>query len=94
MNSGLMNLTFDYVPYEKRTGAVSILYTIGGLVGFFSTLLVKPLVDFIQSSGNTFLFIEHIYAQQVLSVLGAILALATMIYIITATKKLTKVKEL
>ncbi|MBR2346416.1 MAG: MFS transporter, partial [Clostridia bacterium] len=77
MNSGIMNIIFDYVPREKRNGAVSILYTIGGLIGFCSTLIAKPLVDYVQSSGNSFLFIEHIYAQQILSVIGAALTLAT-----------------
>ena len=94
MNSGIMNLTLDYVPLEKRTGAVSILYTIGGLVGFFSTIIVKPLVDLIQSNGNSFLFIKHIYAQQVLSVIGAIFAILTIIYINLVVKKLTKAKFL
>ena len=89
-----MNLTLDYVPLEKRTGAVSILYTIGGLVGFFSTIIVKPLVDLIQSNGNSFLFIKHIYAQQVLSVIGAIFAILTIIYINLVVKKLTKAKFL
>ena len=94
MNSGIMNLIFDYVPYEKRTGAVAILYTIGGITGFLSTLAVKPLVDNVQSNGNTFLFIESVCAQQILSVLSAILTLATLIYVNTAVKKLTKAKYL
>ena len=94
MNSGVMNLIFDYVQKEKRTGAVALLYTIGGLTGFLSTLAVKPLVDKIQSSGNKFLFIEGVYAQQVLSILGALLTLATLIYINTVVKKLTKAKYL
>lgn len=93
-NSGIMNLIFDYVPKEKRTGAVAILYTIGGLVGFLSTLAVKPLIDMVQSNNNSFLFIEDIYAQQILSVLGALLTIATFIYINTAVKKLTRAKYL
>ena len=90
MNSGIMNIIFDYVPREKRNGAVSILYTVGGLVGFCSTLIAKPLVDYVQSSGNSFLFIEHIYAQQILSVIGAALTLATLIYLNTVVKKMNK----
>ena len=90
MNSGIMNIIFDYVPREKRNGAVSILYTIGGLVGFCSTLIAKPLVDYVQSSGNSFLFLEHIYAQQILSVIGAALTLATLIYLNTVVKKMNK----
>lgn len=90
MNSGIMNIIFDYVPREKRNGAVSILYTVGGLVGFCSTLIAKPLVDYVQSSGNRFLFIEHIYAQQILSVISAALTLATLIYLNTVVKKMNK----
>lgn len=90
MNSGIMNLIFDYVPKEKRTGAIAILYTVGGLVGFLSTLAVKPVVDAVQANGNKFLFIDGIYAQQILSVLGALLTLATLAYINLCVKKLTK----
>ena len=90
MNSGVMNLIFDYVPFEKRTGAVAILYTIGGLVGFLSTLMVKPLVDTVQSNGNRFLFLEGVYAQQILSVLSALLTVATLVYINTFVKRLGK----
>ena len=92
MNSGIMNIIFDYVPREKRTGAVAILYTIGGLVGFVSTLVAKPLVDYIQKSGNSFLFFDRIYAQQILSVIGALFALAAFIYLNTVIKKLKKVE--
>lgn len=94
MNSGIMNLIFDYVPKEKRTGAVAILYTIGGLVGFFTTLIAKPFVDAVQKNGNRFLFIEGVYAQQMLSLVGALLTLATLVYINTRVKRLTKAKGL
>ena len=94
MNSGIMNLIFDYVPKEKRTGAIAILYTVGGLVGFLSTLAVKPVVDAVQANGNKFLFIDGIYAQQILSVLGALLTLATLAYINLCVEKLTKAKYL
>ncbi len=92
MNSGIMNVIFDYVDREKRNGAVAMLYTVGGLVGFAATLAVKPIVDYVQKNGNSFLFFDHIYAQQILSVLGAALALATLAYINTVVKRLNKVE--
>ncbi|MBQ7343228.1 MAG: MFS transporter [Clostridia bacterium] len=92
MNSGIMNVIFDYVDREKRNGAVAILYTVGGLVGFAATLAVKPIVDYVQKNGNSFLFFDHIYAQQILSILGAALALATLAYINTVVKRLDKVE--
>ena len=94
MNSGIMNLIFDYVPMEKRTGAVAILYTIGGITGFVSTLCAKPIVDTVQSNQNSFLFFEHIYAQQILSVISALFALATLLYVNLFVKKLTQAKYL
>lgn len=92
MNSGIMNVIFDYVEREKRNGAVAILYTVGGLVGFAATIAVKPIVDFVQKGGNSFLFFDHIYAQQILSALGALLALAALVYLNTVVKKLKKVE--
>ena len=94
MNSGIMNMIFDYVDPQKRVGAIAILYTIGGLVGFFTTLIAKPLVDAIQVNGNRFLFIEHVYAQQVLSVVGALLALLALLYLNTVVKKLPALRKL
>jgi MFS family permease len=92
MNSGIMNVIFDYVEREKRNGAVAILYTVGGLVGFVATLAVKPLVDYVQRNGNSFLFFDRIYAQQILSALGSALALVTLIYLNVTAKKLEKVE--
>jgi Na+/melibiose symporter-like transporter len=94
MNSGQMNLIFDYVEPQRRTGAIAVLYTIGGLIGFISTLIIKPLVDTVQANGNRFLFIENVYAQQILSVLSALLTVATLIYVNTCVKRLTKAKYL
>ena len=94
MNSGIMNMIFDYVDPQKRVGAIAILYTIGGLVGFFTTLIAKPFVDAVQKNGNRFLFIEGVYAQQMLSLVGALLTLATLVYINTRVKRLTKAKDL
>ena len=91
MNNGIMNLIFDYVPHSDRSGSVSILYTIGGLVGFLATLAVKPLVDIVQANGNRIWFMEHVYAQQILSAIGAIFTIALITYINLVVKKLDKV---
>ena len=91
MNSGQMNLIFDYVEPRRRGGAIAVLYTVGGLVGFLATVVAKPLVDKIQKDGNRFLFIENIYAQQVLSIIGAVLIAITALYINIKVKKLTRV---
>lgn len=90
VNSGQMNLIFDYVAPEKRMGAVAILYTMGGFVGFLATLAAKPLVDHIQSSGNTFLFFDRIYAQQIMSMIGAAVLVLCILYTNTAVRRLSR----
>lgn len=90
-NSGQMNLIYDYVPENKRTGAVAILYTIGGFVGFFATLAAKPLVDHIQSQGNSILGIEKIYAQQVLALLAAGILVLCIVYMNTVVRNMQRV---
>ena len=89
-NASLMNIIYVCVPAEKRVGAMAVIYTAAGTVGFVTTLLAKPLVDKIQANGNTFLGIEGVYAQQVLSVLGAIVTLICIAYVILTVRKLPR----
>jgi MFS family permease len=89
INSGTVNLLYDYVPHEKRTGALAIKNTVVGFVGFGSTLLAKPLVDYVQSNGNT-LFGIHLYAQQALSLISTVVTVAVIIYLNTVVRKMKK----
>ena len=66
MNSGATNLIFDYAPIEQRSQALAVYSSIGGLVGFLTTLAVSPLVAKIQAAGNQ-IFGMTVYAQQLMS---------------------------
>ena len=90
INSSLVNLVYDYVPHERRTGALAIKNTVAGFAGFFTTLAVRPLVDSIQKNGNRFLFIYGVYAQQILSAFGLIMTVTVLIYLNLVVKKLKK----
>lgn len=90
INSGSVNLIYDYTPHTRRTAALAIKNTVAGFAGFFSTLAVKPLVDHIQKRGNKFLGFEHIYAQQVLSFIGMILVILIIIYLNVVIRRLEK----
>ena len=79
-NSSLFVLIFEHVPMEKRANSIAVLYSLGGISGFLTTLAVRPLVNFIQAEGNKFLFFEGVYAQQVVSVIGVLFAVAAIIY--------------
>ena len=71
INSATINLIYDYVNKEKRVGALALKSTLAGFAGFFTTLIVSPLVTYIQNNENMFLGL-NVYAQQVVSTLAAI----------------------
>ena len=93
INSATINLIYDYVDREKRVGALALNSTLAGFVGFFTTLAVSPLVSYIQANGNNFLGF-NVYAQQVVSVISAVLLVGLIIYLNTVVKKLKRKKSI
>ena len=81
INSGIVNLVYDFVPRSRRTSALAVKNTVVGFAGFFTTLAASPLVEYIQKSGNKFLFFEHIYAQQILSAFSVIMIIICIVYL-------------
>ena len=86
INSGEMNLVYESVTHEKRVLALALKNTVAGLAGFCSTLLASRLVEHIQKSGNEILGV-NVYAQQVVSFIGAILVAAVIAYLYFAIIK-------
>ncbi len=80
INSAETNLIFDYVSPEKRSDTLAVKQTVYGVMGFVSTLVATPLLNYIQASGNR-LFGIPVYAQQVLSFLAGIATVALIIYL-------------
>ncbi|MBQ3505753.1 MAG: MFS transporter [Clostridia bacterium] len=89
INSAAINLIYDYADKEKRVGALALKSTLAGFAGFFTTLAVSPLVSYIQENGDTFLGL-HVYAQQVVSVIAAVLLVGLLIYLNTVVRKIKK----
>ncbi len=89
INSATINLIYDYVDKEKRIGALALNSTFAGFAGFFTTLIVSPLVSYIQNNGNVFLGL-NVYAQQVLSVIAVIGLVGLIVYLNTVVKKIKK----
>lgn len=81
INSGLMNITFDYVPHEDRAAALGIKYALGGTVGFLSSIVGSVIVKHIQENGNTFAFFGEVYAQQILSAIAFAVCIILVLYI-------------
>lgn len=80
INSALINLCYDYVPYESRPDALALSQAAYGLSGFISTLIMSPLITVVQQNGNT-LFGLPIYAQQVASIIAFLITLLVALYV-------------
>ena len=81
INSALINLCYDYAPPSKRVGALAVTQALSGVVGFTTAFFASRLVEKIQANGNTFLGM-NVYAQQVVSVIGVVFALLSMLYVL------------
>jgi MFS family permease len=87
IGSAMLNLIYDYVDKEKRIGALALNNALAGFAGFFSTLIMSPLVAYIQNNGNT-LFGMNIYAQQVVSAVAVILLIVSIVYLNVVVRKI------
>ena len=92
INSALINLCYDYVKEKKRADALAVSLALAGTCGFLTTLLISPLVSFIQKNGN-YIFGIHAYAQQVLSLIAFVLTIVTMLYVSIAFSKIKRISE-
>ena len=89
INSSVINLIYDYVDEKRRTSALALKQTFAGFAGFFTTLLISPLVSLIQKNGNT-VFGIPMYAQQLLAFISCILTVLLLIYMFTVILKIKK----
>ena len=81
INSGIVNLVYDFVPRNRRTSALAFKNTVVGFAGFFTTLAASPLVEYVQKNGNNFLFLKNVYAQQILSAFAVIMIAICIVYL-------------
>ncbi len=91
INSGLMNIAFDYVKPCERAGAIGIKYAIGGFASFFASIVGGVILTNIQNAQNM-IFGIHIYAQQFLSLIAFIICVILSIYMKNVICKI-KVKQ-
>lgn len=92
INSAGTNLIYDFVEPKKRVVAIALQHTMAGFAGFLATIVVGFLVDYIQASGNTFLGLD-LYAQQVVSAIGAIMVAVALVYLNTVVKRMQRERE-
>ena len=80
ISNALINLVFDYVTVEQRADSLAITQAIAGSTGFITTLLISPVVSFIQNNGNK-VFGLSIYAQQFVSIIALVVSISAVFYI-------------
>lgn len=86
INSGRMNLCFDYVAREDRRYILGVKATVSGLIGFASSLLAAVVVEKIEQNGNL-LFGRTIYPQQLLFFITAVMLAALVIFFLPRLQK-------
>ena len=89
LGNGVMNLIYDTVDRNQRTGAYALYNAISGTLGFLTTLLCSTLVSSIQENGNTFFGIS-MYAQQLLSAITVVILLILLVYLNLVLRKRVK----
>ena len=82
LNSGLLNLVYDYVAPADRAAALGIKNACGGFVGFLASLGAGAALSAIQKMGGLTVFGVTLYAQQVLSIVSAIIIPIFILYIV------------
>lgn len=92
INSGEINLIYDFVEPERRVSALALKNFLTGTVGFLTTLAVSPLISYIQGNGNTFLGLP-VYAQQVANALAFMLTVAVLVYLNLVVRRLQRKKD-
>lgn len=86
INSGMINLVYDYVDIRKRADSLAVCQSISGAIGFLATLVVSPLVAYIQGNGNM-LFGISVYSQQFLSLIACLVSVLGILFIRFVVKK-------
>lgn len=92
INSGVINLIYDYVAPEDRAVAMGVKNALGGIIAFFVALLAGMLLGAIQGKGGFNAFGINFYAQQVLALISFLITLALIIYMRLVVAPIKKLK--
>lgn len=79
VGGGLKNISLYYVPQSEMTAALGVKDAIGGVCGFLTAAVASVFLSKIQAHGGIFIFGIRMYAQQLFSLVGAILIAVALI---------------
>lgn len=85
-NQNSFNITYSYVDSKYITQAMAIKNCIGGLCGFFTSIVAGKILSSVQANGNRVLGIA-MNGQQLLSAISFVLCIVLIIYIKTVIEK-------
>ncbi len=91
INSGTVNLIFDYVPHSDRVAALAVKTALSGIIGFLSTLLGGVIFNAVSGMG-TLPLIGRVYPQQILSFFSFLLAMVLLFYMRFVIIKIKRVQ--
>ena len=80
INSGVINLVYDYVGQSDRAVAMGVKNALGGILGFLIALLSGSILGKIQEAGGFNLFGITLYAQQVLAFISFVCIVVLIFY--------------
>lgn len=93
INSGVINLIYDYVEERDRAAAMGVKNALGGILAFFTALLSGAILSAIQKRGGLSVFGVTFYAQQILSLLSLIAVIILLIYMRLFIAPLKRVED-
>lgn len=93
INSGVINLVYDYVEGEDRAAAMGVKNALGGVLAFLTALISGAIMSEVQAAGGFKLFGLTLYAQQVLSVLSVVAVLILIVYMRAVIAPLHRVED-
>jgi MFS family permease len=93
INSGVINLIYDYVVPEDRATAMGVKNALGGILGFLAALLSGFILGKIQTAGGLTVFGATLYAQQFLAFLSFAVTIILIIYMRTVIAPLKRVDD-
>lgn len=80
INSGIINLVYDYVGPADRGAAMGVKNALGGILGFFTALLAGSILEKIQNAGGFDFFGIKLYAQQLLAIISLVCVIVLIVY--------------
>ena len=92
INSGVINLIYDYVEPAERAVAMGVKNALGGILAFCTALFSGLVLDNIQAAGGFRIFGLTLYAQQVLaffSCVGVVLLIVYMRKVVAPLKRVS-----